>query len=215
MKYCKKCDSTKPLSEFGKHKRRKDGLSLWCKSCKSAYDAEYRQKNKEAISKSKAEWYQNNREHCDQKTKRWVSENKGRRKEIVNQSYQNNRESKLKYSKEYRQSNPKVCADRIKNWEARNPDRVRAKNARRRVAKLNAEPSWLTQEQQDQITFLYGVAKDCELMTGDKYHVDHIVPLQGKDVCGLHVPWNLQVLPADINQAKSNKFDDKITETYC
>ena len=68
-----------------------------------------------------------------------------------------------------------------------------------------ATPKWLNPEQKQQILDIYEHMRDCRSFTGEDYHVDHIVPLRGENVCGLHVPWNLQVLPAYVNISKSNK----------
>lgn len=69
-------------------------------------------------------------------------------------------------------------------------------------------PSWLTKEDFVQIRELYICAQMFKLYTGQEYHVDHIVPLQGENVCGLHVPWNLQVILAKENLSKSNTLID-------
>jgi 5-methylcytosine-specific restriction endonuclease McrA len=76
----------------------------------------------------------------------------------------------------------------------------------RQAAKLNATPSWLTKDDWGEIEAVYIAARQTSLLAGFNCHVDHIVPLRGKDVCGLHVPWNLQVLPRRENIAKSNKL---------
>ena len=57
-----------------------------------------------------------------------------------------------------------------------------------------------------EIEIIYEACKQRCLDTQRPHHVDHIVPLQGKRVCGLHVPWNLQILTAADNLRKSNKF---------
>lgn len=206
-KHCHKCGNTRPLSDFHKNRSQKDGHSTQCKFCTKESNKAYRESNKESIAAYKKVWFQENKDRCQAKSKKWAEDNPERRKEIVNKSYANNRETALAYSKNYRKENREACANRVRDWELRNPDRVRAKNNRRRAAKLNSEPPWLSEDQKEQIISFYSVAKDCEILTGESYHVDHIVPLQGKVVCGLHVPWNLQVLPSDINQVKSNKYD--------
>lgn len=73
--------------------------------------------------------------------------------------------------------------------------------AKRRAKKLHATPKWLSREDKIKIKTIY-------MTCPEGYHVDHIIPLQGEAVSGLHVPWNLQCIPAEVNIAKSNKVHD-------
>lgn len=77
-----------------------------------------------------------------------------------------------------------------------------AKDARRRAAKHDAAPMWANQ---DRIAAIYAETQSITELTGVRHDVDHIVPLQSKLVCGLHVEHNLQVIPASINRSKSNR----------
>ena len=79
--------------------------------------------------------------------------------------------------------------------------------AKRRTKKLQATPEWLTEDDFWLIDEIYELAALRTKTTGIKWHVDHIVPLQGKKVCGLHVPWNLQVITFTDNMQKSNKHE--------
>ena len=56
-------------------------------------------------------------------------------------------------------------------------------------------PPWLTQDQVLEIRAIYAEAKRLSDETGVPHDVDHIVPLAGKIVSGLHVPWNLRAIP--------------------
>jgi len=116
------------------------------------------------------------------------------------------REAKLRGQAKYRKANREELNKKHSEYKKNNRPLYNAQWMKYHANKLNATPSWLTQDHHEQIKLIYAHAKECEMLTGDKYHVDHIVPLQGENVSGLHVPWNLQVLPADINIAKSNKF---------
>lgn len=97
--------------------------------------------------------------------------------------------------------NVQSCRERARKWDVDNPDKVAAKNARRRSAKLNATPIWADMKA---ISNIYTRCAEVSRVSGIKYHVDHIVPLRGDDVCGLHVEYNLRIIPAAENQRKSN-----------
>jgi hypothetical protein len=94
--------------------------------------------------------------------------------------------------------------EKCNKWAKDNPHKVNARTARRYAAKTQATPSWLDAEHYWMITEAYNLAKLREKMLGGKWEVDHIVPLRGNVVSGLHVPWNLQVIPASQNRRKSN-----------
>ena len=95
-----------------------------------------------------------------------------------------------------------------KKHKAANPDLYKELvNVRRRRFR-DATPKWLTAEQKLEIRFHYRLAIALSRSTKIPHAVDHIIPLQGEDVCGLHVPWNMQVLTQDENLQKSNKLID-------
>jgi hypothetical protein len=88
--------------------------------------------------------------------------------------------------------------------KAHKPQRA-AREAYRRAMKLKATPSWLTDEHIKQMESLYIKRDELRLEDGIIYHVDHVVPLISETVCGLHVPWNLQVITASDNLTKGNR----------
>lgn len=96
-----------------------------------------------------------------------------------------------------------------KKWKHGNPHKVNAMAAKRRAALLQATPLWLSRSQWLEIENIYLEANKVSKQTGQPHHVDHIVPLQGQSVSGLHVPWNLQILLGHDNLTKSRKFENR------
>jgi hypothetical protein len=105
----------------------------------------------------------------------------------------------------YTRKKPSIAA-RNKHWKTNNPAKLQAMDARRRAAKLYRTPAWLTDDEQWMIAQAYDIAAQRTKLFGISWHVDHVLPLQGRLVSGLHVPTNLQVIPAAVNCRKSNAF---------
>jgi hypothetical protein len=88
-----------------------------------------------------------------------------------------------------------------------NPGKVNANTVKRRTAKMHRTPSWLTADDLWMIEQAYELAALRTKLFGFSWHVDHVLPLQGKKVSGLHVPNNLQVIPWKDNVSKANRFE--------
>lgn len=89
-------------------------------------------------------------------------------------------------------------------WDKNNPEKASAQCKVRNKRVRQATPKWITREQIKQMKEMYIISSE----QPDKYHVDHIIPLKGKNVCGLHVPWNLRIVSAKVNLTKGNKTED-------
>jgi len=91
-------------------------------------------------------------------------------------------------------------------WKAKNPDYTQTMTNARRRRLRKAMPKWLTLGQKAQIRSMYLAARQLTKTTGVKHVVDHVIPLQSDFVCGLHVPWNLQILTHIDNSVKGNRL---------
>lgn len=175
-KICSKCKEEKLVDDFARRKSSKDGHDSHCKNCVK----HYHEINKNRISEYNRQYKEDNKDQFSEYHKQ--------------------------YRKQYYEDNKDKILEQHKHYKKANRPKFNALNAKRNATKLNATPDWLTSEELQQIEEFYREAQTLKLLTGQKYHVDHIVPLQGENVCGLHVPWNLQVLEASENIKKSNKL---------
>jgi hypothetical protein len=183
MKLCTKCNQSKPLDQFGQHSKMKDGLRVRCKPCNNEDSRQYGQSHVAEHNAYSKLWKQRNPEKHKLNTKK----DNLKRREAIRQWYRDNKEQHWFLRQVW-----------ISNNKEKHLLSNRIHTAKRRAAQLKATPIWLTQEHLDMITKIY---TDCP----KGFEVDHIIPLLGKEVRGLHVPWNLQAIPMPENRAKNNK----------
>ena len=134
----------------------------------------------EEIKERRKEWRQKNKEKIYANNQKWILANKDKQKEYARKSRINN------------------------------SARVNAANSKRHADKLNRTPKWLTKDDLWLIKEAYELSVLRTKLFGFKWHVDHIIPLKGKTVSGLHVPNNLQVIEGKLNIMKNNKFEGEL-----
>jgi 5-methylcytosine-specific restriction endonuclease McrA len=183
-------NNPQPSECFGKKTSAKDGLQSRCRSCISLKNAKNYKKNAEKI-----------------KTKRNIRyrEDPSYALEYSARNYKENPEKVKAETAEWQRKNPEKFIIIKNRWIGNNKHKIVFYANKRRTAKLNAAPSWLTEKQYKEIEEFYVLAKELQWLSEEPLHVDHIVPLQGENVSGLHVPWNLQILPRSMNSSKGNK----------
>jgi len=194
VKKCSRCKTTKPFDLFYKNPRTKDGRNTFCKICHME-DRKLRRErlrsNPVYVEKERV-YKRGYREKTVAQRKRymdrWRADNADRVIAYKKANYDRSRRYNIEYSK-------------------KNSAALLAKCRQRQANQIQRTPIWVGQEELWLISEAYELARLRTKITGIKWHVDHIVPLQGKLVSGLHVPNNMQVIPAVENFRKNNRFE--------
>ena len=118
----------------------------------------------------------------------------------------NNKEKCAETAKKWQQTYAERANNSSKEWRHRNREAMNALKAQRRAALLSRLPKWLSLDEKWMIKEAYEIAKLRTKITGIKWHVDHVLPLRGANVSGLHTPYNLQVITAYENLKKGNTY---------
>lgn len=147
--------------------------------------------------------------HCIECAKahsaKWVESNRGKAAARCKRWRERHPEQVSAAKLEWREGNRDRHRALALAWRNENLGRARA-NTRKYQATLSmAMPPWADA---DAIVAIYDEAVRLERETGIDHHVDHIIPLNGKTVSGLHVAWNLEPKPRAVNRAKGGKFND-------
>jgi hypothetical protein len=178
-KQCACCKVVKPTeNNFAWLKTR---FCSWCRDCKKIKKKEWDLKNQDRVKENAKEFYKT--------------------------YYPKNKEKIFQRTIEWQRNNKEKYAIKSKRWYENNKHKSFAHSAKYRAAKRNACPSWLDETMKLEIEAIYSKANKISIETGVAHEVDHIVPLCGETVCGLHVPWNLQVLSQFDNRSKRNNLE--------
>jgi hypothetical protein len=165
-----------------------------------------------SVAKAKQrEYYLKNKERLLEINKAWVEANiesvRAARKlrfsklsDEVKEAY--NAKARIRYHKKKEWN-----ANRKRVYKSATKHLTNASASKRRAALLQRIPIWQTEFDELKIKCIYSVAAMLSKVNNEPWTVDHIIPLQGKIVSGLHVPSNLQLMRARENEAKRNKYE--------
>ena len=185
IKTCNSCSKTSVDTSFPPRGNK-------CKTCVAIYMKAYREQNFDVIAGQKKQWAADNFEHKAKQDKFYA---------------QQNSEKRTVARKKWVAANPMQNQLSKKVWKLKNIGKVKAEWANRRKSIKLQTPAWLTEDDFWMIEQAYELAALRTKLFGFAWHVDHVLPLRGKRISGLHMPYNLQVIPAIDNLRKGNRME--------
>ena len=204
LRECRVCGVTakseSELSLFVKSPDNKYGRRLMCKKCRQSIRTD---KSNPEYSKR---YYKNNKDRMNKESRKNYHANKDRYSRQAKSRYYTNRDERLRLVRAYAKDNQDKIVAYRKRYNQEHKAEKRENSRRYKLSKIQRTPLWLTDDDKEMMQIAYETAQERTKEFGFAWHVDHVIPLKGKRVCGLHVPSNLRVIPWRENLSKSNKY---------
>ena len=185
---CSACRQALEDNAFYKNAGRSTGVSAYCKPCSKKASAKWNRENKSR--------------HLLNVAKHAATD---KYKETGAAWRKANRQTLTEKMRIWRNENRDKVNANAKKSRLKNKERILRTNRERQIFKKTVRPLWADK---NAIARIYREARRLTKETGIPHDVDHIIPIKGKRVTGLHVETNLQILPANENRRKSNKFNE-------
>ena len=195
-KTCTKCGITKSTLEFCSAAHHKDGLTSACRKCERLRLRKWKRTHKELTKQRSHKYYIENREACIQRGLRWDHNNPEKRAIKQAKCRKHRRQDPI-----WREKQRKMH----ESWRRRNPEKWSAICRNYKIAKRTRIPKWAD------LKTINEFYENCP----EGYEVDHIIPLRGETVSGLHVLNNLQYLTRNANRSKGNRFSNPLHVQLC
>lgn len=192
MKRCTTCAVEKGLARFHNKKAARDGKAPQCKDCVRITNAKWKLANPDKVKATYNKWRIANLRQLALKKKGYRDASKRHALQL-----------EAARRKRHVAAHPGAAALYGRKWQKENAGHVNSYSAKRKALKLRATPAWANGFF---IEEAYDLAQRRSKLTGIIWHVDHIVPLKSKLVCGLHTEHNLQVIPGVANIKKKNSY---------
>lgn len=198
QKKCPKCNTVKDLDEFYKNRTKKDGHTVYCKACISAYSKEYHSTHKEECRERLNKWRNENREYVRQRDRDY---------------YKNTLDAQHAKDKRYRDSHPQERAEHNKNYRESHREYFHNKVRERRALKNSTSDGTITVEFESKLLLEQkGTCAYCGCdLSETGMHLDHIIPLSRG---GTHTASNVHWVCPRCNLSKGNKLESEWEEYY-
>lgn len=167
------------------------------KPCKRGHFASRRVGNRECVECHK-EYMRTRPEKNRVNVARWREKNP----DYYREKYRNDPEERERCRTKWKSECKQKAAARRRRWRENNPEEAKARNAATEKSRRRQTPPWADRSA---ILEIYRECRRVSSSTGVKHHVDHVIPLNGEQISGLHVAGNLRIIPASENMAKGNK----------